>query len=135
MADDHIQPEPERRRQVRRDLPAEEVPRRRLRREDEDEDLERRFRRSGDATGGLIPYRNPQALIAYYLGVFSLIPCLGAVLGPGALVLGILGLSYRKKDETVGGMAHAIVGIVLGSLTTLAHLGVGLAVALMYLLK
>ena len=28
----------------------------------------------GDATGGVIPYKNVPALVAYYLGVFSLIP-------------------------------------------------------------
>ena len=70
----------------------------------------------------LIPYRNALALVSYYLGVFALIPCAGLVLGPGALVLGIMGLSYRKKNPTAGGTAHAIVGIVLGSLVLLAHL-------------
>ena len=34
-----------------------------------------------DATGGLIPYKNPHALIAYYLGLFSLFPCLGLFAG------------------------------------------------------
>ena len=28
----------------------------------------------GDATGGIIPYKNPKALIAYYLGIFSGFP-------------------------------------------------------------
>jgi len=32
---------------------------------------------AGDNTGGLIPYKNPKALIAYYLGIFSLFPLLG----------------------------------------------------------
>ncbi len=31
--------------------------------------------------GGLIPYKNPKALWAYYLGIFSLFPMLGFPLG------------------------------------------------------
>jgi phage FluMu protein Com len=32
---------------------------------------------AGEAVSTLIPYKNAKALIAYYLGVFSFIPCLG----------------------------------------------------------
>jgi hypothetical protein len=105
---------------VREDLPAEDRPRRERRWRDEEDDPDR-FRQR-DAIETLIPYRNALALVSYYLGVFALIPCAGLVLGPGALVLGIMGLSYRKKNPTAGGTAHAIVGIVLGSLVLLAHL-------------
>jgi hypothetical protein len=129
MPDDHIQPERER--DPRPDYTDDRPRRRRRRDDDDDDDIDlSRLRKSGDATGGLIPYRNPLALIGYYVGVFSLIPCAGAILGPTALILGILGLNYRKKNETAGGMAHAIVAIVLGSLVTLGHLGVVLIVAL-----
>jgi Domain of unknown function (DUF4190) len=82
-----------------------------------------RFRRpQADVTGGLIPYKNPKALIAYYCGVFSLIPCVSIVLGPAALILGILGMRYQKQHPTAGGLGHAIAGVVLGSITTLASL-------------
>ena len=48
-----------------------------------------------DATGGIIPYKNPKALIAYYTSIFSLLfPPLGFV----AVILGILGLMDRKKN-------------------------------------
>ena len=30
----------------------------------------------GDATRGVIPYKNVPALIGYYCGVFAIIPCL-----------------------------------------------------------
>ncbi len=43
----------------------------------------------GDATGGVIPYKNPKALIAYYLGIFSGLPLIGLPLGYVALVLGV----------------------------------------------
>lgn len=42
------------------------------------EDLEQSYdydNREGDSTGGVIPYKNMPALIAYYCGVFSILPC------------------------------------------------------------
>ena len=39
-----------------------------------------------DSTGGVIPYKNPPALIAYYLGIFSLLPCIGILLAIPAIV-------------------------------------------------
>jgi hypothetical protein len=73
----------------------------------------------GDATGGLIPYKNTPALIAYYLGIFSLIPCFGLLLAIPALILGIIGLQKRAQNPAVKGAAHAWVGIVLGGICTL----------------
>jgi len=139
MADDNIQPDPPRgpaprskgddiqgqRPRRRRDEDEEDEERRpRRRREDEEEEDEDRVRRKDDGIATLIPYRNPNALISYYCGVFALIPCVGLILGPVALVLGFLGLSYNKKHPTAGGVAHAIVGIVLGSLVLVGHAGV-----------
>jgi hypothetical protein len=89
-----------------------------------DEDDEERYRTSDDTAATIIPYRNPRALAAYYCGVFALIPCLGAVLGPIALILGILGLRYVGANPTAKGTGHAIAGIVLGSLTLLGNWGV-----------
>ena len=76
-------------------------------------------RPEGDATGGVIPYKNPKALIAYYCGVFSLMPCLGIVPGVVGVVLGILGLRHRKLHPETKGSVHAWIGIVLGGLMTL----------------
>ena len=33
--------------------------------------------KQGDATGGVIPYKNPMALTGYYLGFLSLLPLIG----------------------------------------------------------
>ena len=66
----------------------------------------------GDATGGLIPYKNSSALIAYYLGVFSIIPCFP--LGLAAFFLGLKGLKYSKDHPETKGSAHAWVGIIAG---------------------
>jgi DNA-directed RNA polymerase subunit RPC12/RpoP len=105
-------------------------PRRRRRREEDEDDDEddrpRRRRRDGyddDGTATLIPYKNGKALAAYYVGVFSLIPCLALILGPIALILGILGLNYAREHPEARGAGHAWAGIILGGLTTLANVG------------
>jgi hypothetical protein len=92
-------------------------PRRRRSRDDDDDD-------DDDLVTTLIPTKNPKALIAYYLGVFSLIPILGLFLGPAALIFGILGKRYESAHPRAKGGGHAIAGIVLGALTTLGHLTV-----------
>ena len=93
-----------------------------------DYDDDDRFRRP-DAVETFIPYRNPIGLTAYYLGVFSFIPCLGLVLGPAALIFGIVGVRYRKRHPTAGGMGHAVSGIVMGGLTSLANWGAVIVMA------
>ncbi len=69
----------------------------------------------------VIPYKNPKALIAYYLAVFSLIPCAGIPLGIAAVVLGILGLKFAAAHPTARGKVHAWVGIILGGLCALGY--------------
>jgi hypothetical protein len=67
-----------------------------------------------DATGGVIPYKNPSALIAYYCGVFSVIPCFP--IGVAGVILGVMGLRYANEHPTARGKAHAWIGIVAGGL-------------------
>ena len=74
----------------------------------------------GDATGGVIPYKNAPALIAYYCGVFSIIPCFP--IGIVALVLGIMGLKKAKQNPLVRGQVHAWIGIIVGGLFGLLYL-------------
>ena len=73
----------------------------------------------GDATGGIIPYKNPKALIAYYLGIFSGLPIIGLPLGIAAFILGIMGLRDRKRNPAIKGSIHAGIGIGCGLLFTL----------------
>jgi hypothetical protein len=75
----------------------------------------------GDTTGGLIPYKNPNALTAYYLGLFSLIPFLGIVSGIAAVCLGIKGLRYGKQNPVVKGKVHAWIGIICGGFWALIY--------------
>jgi hypothetical protein len=73
----------------------------------------------GDATGGLIPYKNPPALIAYYISLLSLLPIVGIPFGISAFILGIIGLKKRAANPVIKGAAHAWIGIILGGGTTL----------------
>lgn len=73
----------------------------------------------GDATGGIIPYKNPKALIAYYLGIFSGFPVIGFFLAVPAFVLGIMGLRDRNRNPAIKGSIHAGIGIGCGAIFTL----------------
>lgn len=71
----------------------------------------------GDATGGLIPYKNAHALIAYYLGIFGLFPLVGLLLAIPALILGVMGFRKYRENPVISGSVHAWIGIILGSLS------------------
>ena len=75
-----------------------------------------------DALKTLIPYKNSSALISYYLGIFSFIPCVGLPMGIAALILGIKGLKSAKQHPEVKGKAHAWVGIITGGFFALLYL-------------
>ena len=67
----------------------------------------------------MIPYKNPKALVAYYLGILSGLPFIGFPLGIAAFILGIMGLKARKRNPVIKGSAHAWIGIGCGGLFTL----------------
>ncbi|MCL4216238.1 MAG: hypothetical protein KJ052_04430 [Candidatus Hydrogenedentes bacterium] len=69
-----------------------------------------------------VPYKNPYGLIAYYCGVFAIIPCFGVLLGSAALVLGIMGVRYANAHPECRGKGHAITGIVLGTVFLLLNI-------------
>ena len=77
----------------------------------------------GDATGGVIPYKNPYALIAYYAGILTLLCCIFPIpLGIAPVVLGIIGLQKRAQNPVIKGSVHAWIGIVLGGLSTIGSI-------------
>ena len=73
----------------------------------------------GDATGGVIPYKNGPALAAYYLGIFSMIPCVGLLLAVPALILGVIGLKKRRDNPLGKGSVHAWLGLIMGGIFTI----------------
>ncbi|MEQ1824742.1 MAG: DUF4190 domain-containing protein [Pirellula sp.] len=87
----------------------------------------------GDATGGVIPYKNPKALIAYYLGILSGLPMIGLPIGIAAFVLGIMGLRDRRRNPAIKGSVHAGIGVGCGGffavVWTLAAIGIVIAIA------
>lgn len=83
----------------------------------------------GDATGGLIPYKNPPALMAYYAGVFSVIPFFGFFIAIAAVWLGIVGLKRRKQQPIIRGSVHAWIGIIVGSISIAVHVLVVVLIA------
>ncbi|MCL6503442.1 MAG: hypothetical protein K6T86_12205 [Pirellulales bacterium] len=70
--------------------------------------------RESDATGGLIPYKNPRALLAYYLGIVAMMPLIGLPFGIAAYLLGRKGLREAQAHPEVRGRVHAWIGILLG---------------------
>ena len=91
--------------------------------EEEDDRPRRRrppdVRRHDDGVSSIIPYRNGMALAGYYLGVFSLIPIIGFILGPMGLIFGIVGLRRVNRNPEIKGTGHAVTAIVLGSIGAL----------------
>ncbi|MDP6905299.1 MAG: GYF domain-containing protein [Verrucomicrobiota bacterium] len=77
----------------------------------------------GDATGGIIPYKNKQALIGYYMSVGGLImmciPVIGLIYTISVVVLGVKGLKNAKSNPQVKGQVHSWIAIIGGSLETI----------------
>lgn len=79
-----------------------------------------------DATGGLIPYKNPYALTGYYLSIFSLIPFVGIFLGVAGLICGIVGIRRRNQNSVLRGRAHAWFAVLFSTLVILIQVGLGI---------
>lgn len=92
------------------------------------------FAAPDDTISSIVPYKNPKALIAYYLAIFSLIPCLGLPLGIAGLILGIMGLKAARAHPNAHGKVHAWIGIILGGLCAAANL-IGIIFALVGALR
>ena len=77
----------------------------------------------GDATGGLIPYKNVPALAGYYMSIAGLllmcVPVLGVLFGIAVLTMGIKGLKKVKAQPEVKGTIHAWIAVVGGSIETI----------------
>jgi len=80
----------------------------------------------GDATGGLIPYKNKHALIGYYMAFAGLlvgcIPAVGAPYSIATIWMGVKGLKNVKANPVVKGTAHAWIAIILGAVELIASI-------------
>ena len=76
----------------------------------------------------LIPTGNPKALLAYYLGLFSIFPVFGLAMGVIAVSLGRKGLAAIKETPGLSGSTHAKVGIGCGAFGFLFNLALVLLV-------
>ena len=78
---------------------------------------------TGDATGGLIPYKNKHALIGYYMSIGGLllmcVPLLGLAYGIAVIYCGIKGRKDAIEHPEVKGSVHAWIAIVGGVIETL----------------
>ncbi|XAL98439.1 hypothetical protein OT109_12720 [Phycisphaeraceae bacterium D3-23] len=89
---------------------------------------------SASPLDAIIP-TNPLAAISCYMGIFSMILCIaGPLLGPLAILLGVLGLKKWNVQESAYGKTtstiRAWIGIVTGSLGTL----IGIAAIVMIII-
>lgn len=80
-------------------------------------------RPQASALDAIVP-TNPLAAVSCYMGIFSIICCfLGPLLGPGAVVLGILGIKKWTLQESSYGATtskiRAWIGIVTGVIGTI----------------
>ncbi len=83
---------------------------------------------AADTLSSIIPYRNVPALVAYYLAVFSVLPCIGVLLGLGALILGVKGLQVARQNPDAKGRVHAWIGILVGGFFFVAYTILGIFV-------
>jgi hypothetical protein len=72
----------------------------------------------------MIPAKNGHALISYYLGLFSIVPLLGLVMGFIAVRSGRIALKAAKADPSIAGTGHAKVGIGCGAMGFLFNLSI-----------
>jgi WD40 repeat protein len=68
------------------------------------------------------------------MGVYSLIPVLGLILGPMALVFGIIGKRYACTHPSAEGKPQARTAIMLGALTSVGNWGALLTVGILLFL-
>ena len=67
---------------------------------------------------------NKAANSAYLMGLISLVPVLGAVLGPIAIFIGMSGLRFTRTHPCAGGREKAKTGIWFGIVACLVNFAV-----------
>lgn len=86
-----------------------------------------------DPVSTIIPYKNSKALLSYYLGLFSIFPVVGLILGIVAIVFGGQGMKFARENPDAKGKAHAGIGIGCGLVGTLMNLFIVVGLILLLL--
>lgn len=81
------------------------------------------------SASALIPTANPAALGGYYCAIFALIPFVGVMLAPIAIILGLVGLARVRRHPDAKGTFHAWVGIAGGGLMLALQAGIVILLA------
>ena len=81
----------------------------------------RRPRVESEVFGSFTPWKNPTAVYAYGVALAALIPFLGLVLGPIAIVLAIISLIRLRLRPGILGRNFAVAAIILGGANTLLN--------------
>jgi len=79
----------------------------------------RRPRDEMEVFGSFVPWKNPAAVYSYGVSMAALTPVLGLVLGPIAIILGVIGLVWYRRRPEVLGKNFALAGIIMGTLNAL----------------
>jgi len=66
--------------------------------------------------GSFTPWKNPAAVYSYAVSLAGLTPVLGLVLGPAAIVLGLVGRARFRRNPEIRGLSFIRAGMVLGTL-------------------
>jgi hypothetical protein len=70
-----------------------------------------------------LPEGNPVAKRAYLLALVGLIPGLGLICGPPAIIFGTLGRRAALRDEERRGLGHAYMSRLLGAVEFACSVG------------
>lgn len=81
------------------------------------------------SASAVIPTANPAALGGYYCAIFAMIPFVGTILAPIAIVLGLVGLARVRRYPDAKGTFHAWVGIAGGAFVLALQAGVVILLA------
>lgn len=63
--------------------------------------------------GGLVPFNNPDSLIAYYSSYFALFPILGLLIAPVVIIYARKAMAKYRENPAVKGKGHVITAYVL----------------------
>ena len=80
----------------------------------------------------MIPTKNGEALISYYLGLFSIFPFFGLFMGAVAIVKGRAGLKRVASEPGLPGKTHAYVGLGCGTVGFLFNLAIVLFILFLW---